>query len=455
MVLVILVFFGAIAHGHLNAQVAPEDQTEIPQKILTPDKAQTRLGTLEYFDGYPSAETVEIAYDHLDFMRGVRTFLDTIPIASMHALRDGCRETGCVNGTVGIFEELMDSKSLWLTPNTESVYAVTWLDLKDGPIVVESPPNTLGIVDNFWFEYVADLGNAGPDRGKGGKYLFLPPDWEGETLDGYFTYQSRTFSNMLFWHGFLDNGDPGPTVETAKKVVKIYPLAWPEDRNNMRFINTTGLSHNTVHANDINFYREIHHVIDEEPAAAFSPEMLGLLAAIGIEKGKRFAPDERMLKILEEAVAVGNATARSIAFRSRNPEAFYYEDSAWFTVFPGGSHEFLTESGARDLDARTLFHYPFTAVTPAMAIKMVGVGSQYAVAAVDADGKYLDGSNTYQVTMPKGIPAKDFWSFVVYDPQTRSLLQTPRTLYPSLSSQSGGVQPNADGSFTVYFGAEG
>ncbi|MCK4565515.1 MAG: DUF1254 domain-containing protein, partial [Verrucomicrobia bacterium] len=126
---------GALVPGLLHAQVAPGYQTEIPPEILTPDKVETRLGTLEFIDGFPTPKTVEIAYDHLDFIRGVRTFLDTIPIASMHAMREGCRETGCVDGTVGIFEQLMDSKSLWLTPNTESIYAVTWLDLKDGPIV--------------------------------------------------------------------------------------------------------------------------------------------------------------------------------------------------------------------------------------------------------------------------------------------------------------------------------
>ncbi len=118
------------------------------------------------------------------------------------------------------------------------------------------------------------------------------------------------------------------------------------------------------------------------------------------------------------------------------------------------SHEFLRESGGRDLDARTMFHYPYTAVTPAMTIQMVGIGSQYAVAAVDADGGDLDGSKTYSVTLPQGIPAKDFWSFVLYDPQTRSLLQTPRTVFPSLSSQSGQVEMNADGSSTIWFGPE-
>ncbi|MCZ6690555.1 MAG: DUF1254 domain-containing protein, partial [Planctomycetota bacterium] len=131
-----------------------ERYAPVPKSILTPDVVETRLGKLEFFDGLPSAETVEKVYDHLDFMRGVRAFLDTIPIASLYAVREGFRDVGCVDGTVGIFEELMDSKSLFLTPNTESVYAMTWLDLKDGPVVVESPPNTLGLLDDFWFQYV-------------------------------------------------------------------------------------------------------------------------------------------------------------------------------------------------------------------------------------------------------------------------------------------------------------
>lgn len=249
--LVILVFFGAIAHGCLNTQVAPGYQTKIPQEILTPDKVKTRLGTLEFFDGFPSTKTVEAAYDHLDFMRGVRTFLDTIPIASMHALREGCREVGCVNGTVGIFEQLMDSKSLWLTPNTESIYAVTWLDLKDGPVVVESPPNTLGIVDNFWFEYVADLGNVGPDKGQGGKFLFLPPGYEGEVPDGYYTYQSTTYGNLLLWRGFQVDGDPKPAVKNIKANTRIYPLAKADNPPKQQFINLSGHEHSTIHANDV------------------------------------------------------------------------------------------------------------------------------------------------------------------------------------------------------------
>jgi hypothetical protein len=266
--------------------------------------------------------------------------------------------------------------------------------------------------------------------------------------------RSPTYKNLMFWRGFLVDGDPQPAVDAAKELIKVYPLGETADAADMKFINTSGRFHNTIHANDMHFYDEVQAVIDEEPAAAFSPEILGLLAAIGIQESRPFEPRGRLRTTLEEAVAVGNATARAISFRPRDPRAPLYDGSAWFNPFVGGSHQFLREGGARDLDARVMFHYPYTAVTPAMAIEMVGVGSQYAIAAVDAEGEYLDGSGSYSVTLPPGVPAKDFWSFVVYDPQTRSMLRTPRSPFPSFSSQGGDVELNPDGSCTVWFGPE-
>lgn len=433
----------------------PKMATDIPRSITTPDRVETRIGTLEFFDGFPTEETAQLVYDNLDFLRGMETFLTTIQAGSMEAVHRGYLDAGYErNGDIILTEQLMDAHSLFLTPNTESVYIMTWLDLSDGPVVVESPPNTLGMVNDAYMRYVSDMGNAGPDRGKGGKFLYLPPNWEGEVPEGYFTFRSPTFGNAMFWRGFLVNGDPAPAIKAAKELIKIYPLGKTADDANMRFINSSGLSYNTIHANDISYYDEIKDVIDREPAAALSPETLGLLAAIGIEKGKPFAPDARMKKILTGAVAVGNATARAISFRARDPRAYYYDDSGWFNAFVGGSYQFLRDSGARDLDGRTMFHYGYTAVTPAMIMKIVGVGSQYAITATDINGDYLDGSKTYSLTLPADIPAKDFWSFVNYDPQTRSLLQTPGTPFPSVSSQSGDVQSNADGSTTIWFGPE-
>jgi len=152
--LVTLVLIGVFAATHLYAQqTKPKMATDIPPKITTPDRVETPIGTLNYFDGMPDEATVEKAYDNLDFLRGVEVFLNAMPGASLFAIRQAARNNGFGDGDIGIMEDLMDSKSLFLTPNTETVYAMTWLELKNGPMVVESPPNVLGMVDDFWFRY--------------------------------------------------------------------------------------------------------------------------------------------------------------------------------------------------------------------------------------------------------------------------------------------------------------
>lgn len=435
------------------AQTAPTMKmtTEIPASIQTPAVVETRLGKLNFQDGIPTKETAQLLYDNLDFMRGIEAFMSAMPGASVEALRAGIVGEGADNNTVLVFEQLMDSRSLFLTPNTESVYHLMWLDTSDGPLVIESAPNILGIVDDHWFEYVGDVGNAGPDRGKGGKYLLLPPGYKGDVPDGYHVMRSGTYGNLYFWRGFIENGSTKTAVANSKKYAKVYQLSEADNPPPMKFINVSGRLFNTIHANDFHFYEEVNSIVQREPSNSFHPEVLGTLASIGIEKGKPFAPDDRMRKILTEAAAVANGTARSILFRTRMDDAYYYPDSAWYTGFVGGDHEFFSQPGVRNLDARTLFHYYATGITPAMAIQRVGIGSQYAIAATDSNGEILDGSKTYKVHLPPDIPAQNFWSFVVYDNQTRSMLQTDQQ-FPSIGSQKEGVVINPDSSVDIWFG---
>lgn len=175
-----------------------------------------------------------------------------------------------------------------------------------------------------------------------------------------------------------------------------------------------------------------------------------MLASIGIEKGKPFAPDERMKKILTEAAAVGNATARAIAYKSRLADAYFYPNSAWCTPFVGGSYLF-EHDGVRLLDARSFMFFAATGITPAMAVQHIGAGSAYAAAFIDAQKKPLDGGKTYRLHLPPNIPAKQFWSLVLYDDQTRSMLQTDQQ-FPSIGSQKKGVVINSDSSVDIYFG---
>ena len=199
-----------------------------------------------------------------------------------------------------------------------------------------------------------------------------------------------------------------------------------------------------------------------------SPELSGQLAAIGIVKGKPFNPDARMRKILTDAAAVGNAAGRALNWRgSEYPGWAYYPGSMWANMLWQGGYNFETPppmltkegikpfppTGAQTLDSRTAFYYAYTMDSPGMIMRLPNVGSQYLMGFTDAAKNPFDGGKTYRVTLPPKIPAAKFWSFTVYDNQTRSMLQTPQR-YPRAGSQtypSPAAVANADGSTTIYF----
>jgi hypothetical protein len=430
--------------------------TPIPGSIMTPDKVDTRVGKLEFFDGVPTEKTTEKLFEHLMFLRGVEVFLNGVPMASIEALRVGYASIGVTEAHhLIVTDKLMDSNPLFLTANTDTVYAFNAFDLKKtGPLVIEVPPGTgPGTVNDAFFRFVVDMGAPGPDKGQGGKYLILPPGYKGEEPDGYFIARSPSYNNLLVLRGFLVDGKPDTAAKMFSEQVKIYPLS--EKANPPKMVITSGskVVYNTIHANDFTFYEEIAHVLDREPLDFIDPELRGLFSSIGLQKGKKFDPDPQLKKTLTEAVAVGNATARAITFRTPNKEAYFYKNSYWKEGFIGGSHEWLKDGGegGRYLDARTLFFYAATVNTPAMVMKMVGLGSQYAITTQDSEGNIFDGAKTYKLTIPANVPAKDFWSIVVYDPQTRSELQTSNP-FPSKNSKKDNLVENADGSVDLYFG---
>ena len=441
----------------MSDSVKPDGyNTPVPTKILTPDRVVTRIGTLEFDDGLPTAATTQVLFDHLDFVRSIEAFLHCVPAASVEAMRMGMEGAGVTSAhQVGIADQLLDSNPLFLTGNTDTVYVSGILDLeRDGPTVVEIPPGCgPTTVNDAWFRFVTDMGRPGPDRGEGGKYLIVPAGYDGPVPDGHFVSESPSRINWLIMRGLLVDGKPDAPTKNFQEGLRVYPLSKAEAPPTMEFISLSEKEFNTIHANDASFFDELNAVVQREPLGVIDDETRGLLASIGIIKGRPFAPDDRMRALLTDAVAVANGTARAIAFQTRDPEAYKYPNSQWKTAFIGDDYRWLIDDGVggRNLDARTLFFYLATVNTPAMALKIPGVGSQYAFTEHDSTGEYLDGAKNYALTLPPDVPAKDFWSIVVYDTQTRSELQTGQP-FPSKNNTRDPLVANTDGSITLAFG---
>jgi hypothetical protein len=467
---------------------AAQSTSGIPLAITTADKVETRIGTLEFKDGAPSEATAQKVYDNLDFLRGVDAFMNSFGGASAYAMREGFHSVGAEDNTVLIFSDLMDSNSLFLTANADTIYTIAFLDLTKGPLVVEVPPMSLGTLNDMWWGWIIDIGFPGPDRGEGGKYLVLPPDYDGPLPDsGFHVGRSRTTHVLYAVRAFMENNDPKPPVALIKKSLKIYPytpggfgtsiatalegkvrLEGNPPVPPTKFVEGSGKSMNTIPPNDFSYFEMLNELVQLEPATSSSPELLGQLAAVGIVKGKPFNPDARMRKILTDAAAEGNAAGRALNWRSAEyPGWAYYPGSMWTNMLWQGGYTFETPppmvtrdgfkpvppTGARTLDSRAAFYYGYTMDSPGMIMRLPNIGSQYLMGFMDANKNYLDGGKTYKVTLAPNIPAKNFWSFTVYDNQTRSMLQTPQR-FPRAGSQTyptPAAVANTDGSTTIYF----
>ncbi|MGB5160000.1 MAG: DUF1254 domain-containing protein [Thermoanaerobaculia bacterium] len=414
-----------------------------------PDRIETTFGTLEFEGGaFPTEASVQKIYDEMDLQRATQAYMDFFPAMSLYGIvKSQIRDFGFKSASdVGVMADFMKPSENYLTGNDVTVYAFASVDLKvDGPTVVEIPPGMYGNANDANFKYLTDFGPTGPDLGKGGKYLFLPPGYQGEEPDGYFVFRSPGYRIWAMMRGFGEVGNGDQAVQWFQERLKVYPLATGPREHSAT--NVSGLGANTLPPEDGSVFQMLDEIIQYEPTELFSPELLGRLATLGIEKGKPFNPDGRMKRIFDQAAKQGVAMSRAIVYASRDPEINYWPDRHWEKMFIRNT-EFVFD-GHNDIDARTLWHYQAICVSPNLLSTTPGVGTSYLTAFRDKEGAYLLGDKNYRLRVPANPPVKRFWAVTAYDALSRSLLDSGGNITVSSTRDP---EVNPDGSVDVYFG---
>jgi hypothetical protein len=312
------------------------------------------------------------------------------------------------------------------TLNSDTPYGPIQLDLRAGPFVIELPAGPLiGAALDINQRWIADMGIPGPDEGKGGKHLILPPGYKDKVPDGYYVWKSPTNRMILAVRSLPVKGDVKGAMERLQ-TIKVHPLNPPAGWTDPKWVDLTDKPQDTTPLkweNNIKFWEVLHEVIDTEPPVEGYRHNYGELAALGIAKGKPFAPDARMKRILEQAAKAGLAQMRAQSFADRRPDRVVWKDRKWEWAALRYEDGFFNTANYVDVEAREVWFYQAIGTSPAMFRRKAGGGSLYWLGLRDNNDAYLDGGKTYKLTVPQPVPAKLFWSVTVYDAETRSQVQ--------------------------------
>ncbi len=406
------------------------------------------LATLPFPGAYPAEESAKILKDELSFQRAVQTYLWSLPAMNMYAMREGQRRAfGDDSNILMISKDRIDYHLEYTTGNPDVIYAFAWLDLKkEGPTVLDMPPKLQGLLDDMWHRPITDIGAAGPDKSKGGRYLVIPDDYKGEIPDGYYVVKSPTHGVFVFLRAFLVDGKTDQGVALLEKS-RIYPLSKVNNPPTMKFPNLSSVLVPGDFPRNFEYFQRLADFINYETVSREDFAMRGMLAGLGIVKGQPFKPDAKMKAILDKAGQVGYKMAATVDYEYY-PDNKVYADRTWEQVFIGGSPVFEKDT-YRNLDALIAFFHKAYSTSKAMVIAMPGKGSQYLFGVRDGDGDFLMGENTYHLHFPPNAPAANYWSVVLYDADSRGLLNNGEP-FPSIASNTN-VKLNEDGSADMVF----
>jgi hypothetical protein len=430
------------------------------------------LSSLPFAENRPTQETAQTLRDELLFQRATQTYLWALPLVNTLGMKVGSEKAfGAGYNVLPVWKKRLDAKTLVTTPNSDVIYAMGYVDLgTDGPLVFEAPSNLQGILLDVWQRpipvdggrFFGDVGLPGPDAGKGGKFLLLPPGFAGPVPEDCFVYRSPTNTVFVFLRGFYqDPKNLAPAVALIEQS-RIYPLNGKETARPMQFPDASGVPVDMLPIRDGNAFDELKKLVESEGSSLADADSLGMLASIGIAKGRPFEPDAKTRAILDHAAKTAYKMSRVIGFEEMvgGRSLRIYPDRRWINPMADATPENLggpfdlswrrVAGGYLDLDARIWFFTNYYSVSPGMLSQTPGRGAKYMIAFVDGSGANLSGGSSYRLRLPRDIPAANFWSVTLYEAENGSGLANGRP-FPSLGSRDTPAM-NADGSTDLYLG---
>jgi len=434
------------------------------------------LANLPFEQNRPTLETANALRDELAFQQATQAYLWALPLINTLGMKFGSEEVfGAGYNILPVWKERLDTKTLVTTPNSDVIYAMSYVDMSDtGPIVFEAPPNLQGILLDFWQrpipvdggKFLGDVGLPGPDAGKGGKFLVLPPGYKGEVPEGFYVYRSGTNNLFIFLRAFYqDPNDLSPAVKLMEQA-KVYPLNLPAaERKPMEYPNASGVSANMLPRSDISAFEQIKWLIDKEGKNLADPDGLGILANVGLIEGQPFAPSPGMRDILGAAARTGYKMSRVIGLSEdvNGQSLRIWPDRRWVNPVnnaaePGVGksldfHWVNVKHGFTDVARRVWMFTDYYSISPGMVSLTPGRGAFYGIAFNDSDGYPLSGNSSYKLTLPPNVPAELFWSVTLYEAENASGLATASRRFPSLGSRDKPVV-NSDGTIDLYIGPD-
>jgi len=432
------VFLSAVAV--LGCAVAHAQETQVA----------TRIGDLSFDHALPTEKTVSMLFDEMDFQRASQAFIWALPIVNIAEWqRAHEQDFGAGDGDIVIYTTYKAKLGI-LTPNLTTPYIIGFANLsRTGPLVIDYPAGlSAGGVLDFWQRPLFDMGQTGPDKGAGAKYLVVGPGQTVTNASGYRVYESPTF-NVGLGYRVLET-DPAK-AEALMKSVKVYPFAKRENPPQTRFLTPGDKAWSQTPPSGMRYWERLAEILSQETVAERDQFFMAMLKPLGIEKGKPFKPDARQEKILTEAAFIGEQMAKANSFDKRFPGAAYRNDARWEILFAPGFSPDQKGDGFGQLDERAAYTWEAVWTTAGMVTRTPGVGQAYLGVHRDRNGNALDGAKSYRLRIPPNPPAGQFWSVTIYDLETRRPVENP-TRDVDRSSRQSDLVTNADGSVDLYFG---